>query len=183
MFCTAAFEFFCNELKSLPGNYLEIGVFNGDSLRELALRFPEKMIYGIDPFIEDGNTTHTTHVAEGQPMPEQRSNALRNIGGLRNVVLWQVESWAYFVVHTDAVLLKLDLSAILVDGSHHYRDAATDLHSSVRALPKGGVLVVDDITLPGVALAMEWFESEWKNRIHVKTIGANNTAVYRILPA
>lgn len=49
--CTAGFEFMNNKLASIKSNYLEIGVFDGDSIAGLAKKYPDKKIYAIDPFI------------------------------------------------------------------------------------------------------------------------------------
>ena len=44
-----------NWLSNSEFNYLEIGCFDGYNLAVLAEKFPNKTIYGIDPFINDGN--------------------------------------------------------------------------------------------------------------------------------
>ena len=92
MFCQPGFEYFRRHLGKGSGNYLEIGVFNGDSIAALAREFRQISIFGIDPFVEDGCTTHTTHVQENEAMPEQRANTLANIQGLHNVELFEMTS-------------------------------------------------------------------------------------------
>ena len=43
-------------------NYLEIGVFDGEIISEIAKKFSSKQCYAIDPFIEDGNTSHISGI-------------------------------------------------------------------------------------------------------------------------
>ena len=53
----------CNRVRKIlkkyseiPGNYLEIGCYDGVNLCEVAEDNPERICYGLDPFISDGNT-------------------------------------------------------------------------------------------------------------------------------
>src|SRR5436190_517016 len=88
-----AFDFFYEELQHQPGNYLEIGCFEGFALRELAKVYPQKMFYGIDPFIEDGNTYgHQVAAKVGETMVEQRRIARANTEGGHNIRLIEQSS-------------------------------------------------------------------------------------------
>src|SRR5216117_1597810 len=101
-----AFQYFIDNLDSLPGNYLEIGVFEGFMLRELALRFPNKMFFGVDPFIEDGYTIgHTASTqSKGDLMPEQEQATERNISELPNVKLFKQTSRSFGEELTDEMI-------------------------------------------------------------------------------
>jgi tRNA G46 methylase TrmB len=87
MFCKPGFDFLVHALYTIPSNYLEIGVFNGDSIANIATIYPSKKIYGIDPFIEDGYTSHVTDVNRGELLSQQKQNTLNNIKDLQNIVL------------------------------------------------------------------------------------------------
>jgi tRNA G46 methylase TrmB len=85
MFCKPGFDFLVHALYTIPSNYLEIGVFNSDSIANIATIYPSKKIYGIDPFIEDGYTSHVTDVNRGELLSQQKQNTLNNIKDLQNV--------------------------------------------------------------------------------------------------
>ena len=78
-FAIKALEYFTNHLKDYDGNYLEIGVFNGDSIASLGDLYPNKKIYGVDPFIEDGNTSWATSKGVGEVIINQKESTLNLI--------------------------------------------------------------------------------------------------------
>lgn len=159
MFCQSGFEFFKNVLSMSQANYLEIGVFNGDSLQGLARAYPNRAIYGVDPFIEDGNTEHTTGVKRNESMPVQKANTLNNIQGYTNIKLYEQTSRAFSDALSDALVKELDIGYVLIDGSHHYEDVIEDVHMAMRLIGnKPGAIVFDDVNLPGVGPAYQEFK-------------------------
>ena len=65
----------CTFLQNNGGNYLEIGVYDGQTLCHVAHQNPSKTIYGIDPFISDGNTGQI----RGISLTAQEENCMRNV--------------------------------------------------------------------------------------------------------
>jgi len=166
MFCQPGFEYFRQRLADSPYNYLEIGVFNGDSIAALAQGYPNKIIYGIDPFVEDGCTTHTTHVQQGQPMPTQRANTYQNIQGLNNVVMHEMTTKQFAQQLTDSDIERMQVAWVLIDGSHHLDDVMIDVDLAVRLIgPRVGGIVFDDLNMPDVDCARQYFI----NRYHELT--------------
>jgi len=163
--CRPAFLYFLNHLKDYPGNYLEIGVFEGYSLRELAKEYPDKMIYGVDPFIEDGHTTGHNGVPKGERMWAQREATYRNINGIHNIAFFETESrnWGWNL--PVGYIKEMNISCILVDGDHSYKECSNDLRLSLMCIPNGGVIWVDDQGLPSVIQAVEEFTKECNERI------------------
>lgn len=148
--CGKALAFFEDELKRLPGNYLEIGIYDGEVIGTLAKQFPDKHFYGVDPFIEDGHTSQHNGIEKGMPMTEQRRNAHRNLDPLANVTLIESTSVAFSDYALKRPVGDGNISAILIDGSHHYPDADNDLRLAMRFLVNGGVIYVDDLETEGV---------------------------------
>jgi len=168
--CRNAFLYFLNHLKDYPGNYLEIGVFEGYSLKELAKAYPNKMIYGVDPFIEDGHTTGHNGVPKGEPTVAQREATYRNIKELENVRFFEEKSSVWGdITNSPKAVNFMNISAVLVDGDHSYEECANDLRIALRCLDKGGVMWVDDQGLPSVAQAVGEFVSEFGDRIERRT--------------
>jgi predicted O-methyltransferase YrrM len=165
MFCQPGFEYFRRVLAIGPGNYLEIGVFNGDSIAALAREFANKSIFGIDPFIEDGCTTHTTQVQKHDAMPVQRANTLANIQGLPNIELFEMTSLQFAQSLTHDLVASLNVAWVLIDGSHHYADVQSDVDLAMRLIgDKTGSIVFDDVNLPGVAAAYQYFLKQYSGR-------------------
>ena len=163
--CRDAFAYFLNHLKEYPGNYLEIGVYEGFALRELSKAYPEKMFYGVDPFIEDGHTTGHNGVPKGERMPLQQEQTIKNIRGMQNVHLFQTTSREWGCNLASAAIERMNISCVLVDGDHSYSEASNDLWIALRCLTNGGVIWVDDQGLPEVAQAVKEFTSEHNDRI------------------
>lgn len=145
MFCTLGFNFFKQELSQSDFNYLEIGVFNGDSIAELGKAYPNKSIFGIDPFIEDGNTTHITKIKENHQLSVQKQNTYNNIFGLNNVKLFEEKSIDFYNQLTDEMIEEMNVAWVLIDGSHHYADVIVDIKLAMKLIgDKRGGVVFDD---------------------------------------
>jgi hypothetical protein len=158
MYCVPGFELFSLALARTGANYLEIGVFNGDAIGKLGVAYPNKIIYGIDPFIEDGYTSHTSGVDSGEYMSQQEANTRKNIKGLDNVVLFKLTSEEFVEILNDEMVKMMQISHVLIDGSHHYEDVVIDAELAVRLLDgRPGIIVFDDVNLPGVKEAQDEF--------------------------
>ena len=160
MFCQSGYQAFSKCLKMSSYDYLEIGVFNGDSVAGLARQFPSKIIYGIDPFIEDGYTTHTSNVERGSIMSTQKQTAHNNTKDLSNVVLFETCSIDFATMLTDEMVVDMNVGWVLIDGSHHYNDVVVDMHLAMRLIgERAGGIVFDDVNVPEVGQAyQEWLE-------------------------
>ena len=157
MFCEPGFRFFNSYISYVggSGNYLEIGVFNGDSIAQLARNHPNKIIYAIDPFLEDGSTNIHTGVETHEFMTEQAKNTQQAIAGLSNVVLFQMTSEDFAKNLTDEMVRDMNVSWVLVDGCHEYRAAINDAHLAMRLIgSKPGAVVFDDVNYEPVTRAV-----------------------------
>ena len=132
-----AFKFFYEHLDNDLGNYLEIGVWEGFMLKELALMYPDKMFYGIDPFREDGNTTGHNGVPKGDFMDEQCRMTRQNIDGIPNIRFYQETSRLFAARKTDEALKHMAVTSVFVDGDHSYEEAVNDLLLAQRLLAYG----------------------------------------------
>jgi hypothetical protein len=111
------YDFFSKALKTISGNHLEIGIFDGMGIRKLALEFPSKKFYTIDPFIEDGNTMPQSHVAKSELMGSIKDHALANID-LPNIRHFLMKSIDFKNSLSEEQLDELNIEAISIDGSH-----------------------------------------------------------------
>jgi predicted O-methyltransferase YrrM len=147
-------------------NYLEIGIFNGDSIADMARAYPGKHIYAIDPFIEDGYTSHTTKVDRDQHMPEQKANTLKNIEGFDNITLFETTSKEFAESLNKHMAQIMNVAWVLIDGSHHYEDVVVDYELAMQLIGnKPGGIVFDDVTIPGVERAHREFLEKYGDRI------------------
>lgn len=159
---SSAFKFFYEYLDYVDGNYLEIGVFEGFMLRELSEMYPDKIFYGIDPFIEDGNTSGHNGVPAGEFMHDQCNMAHLNVDERENIQLFQETSRSWAASKTDEELERMHVTAMFVDGNHSYEDALHDLFLAKRLLHNGGFVYVDDAGLPTVKKALDEFGHKTK---------------------
>ncbi len=159
-----SFIYLCGQLQNVDGNYLEIGVYEGDALRFLARQFPLKTFYGVDPFISDPDTIGHHGVPVGERLELQRVIAHENFFGIENIIFFEQTSASFAADMTDAELEAMNISIIYVDGRHTYSDTLNDLILGARCLKHGGLIYVDDHTIETVE-AMNKFRSDYKDRI------------------
>jgi hypothetical protein len=145
-------------LDKIDSNYLEIGCFNGTNLAKLALHYPNKKIYGIDPFISDGYTGTSIHTALNQ----QQHNLYWNIINLDNVKFFQLTSEQFRELDVD--YKKMNIGCIFVDGSHHYKDIVIDIDISINCIKNNknnkGIIIFHDINIPDVINAISQFKKD-----------------------
>lgn len=166
MFCRAAYDLAVKELPVLGRNYLEIGVFAGDAVGKLARQFPNLVFHGIDPFIEDGYTTHTTGQEQGNKMPVQQQQARSNFDAWPNAYLHEMTSEQFDHDYSDGLLAQLDVGFVLIDGDHHREPASLDGKLAMRLIGSGaGVVVWDDCNLPEVNQAYQAWLVKYQDRI------------------
>jgi hypothetical protein len=165
------------EFAPAQGNILEIGAFEGEGTRQLSHHFANRKIYVIDPFVEDGHTTAATGQQPGQAITRQREAFDRNTQARSNVTLFEATAAEFASTHTD--VQDLDITTVIIDGSHHYADVKTDTDLALRCLGTGaGIIVFDDIRVSGVAQAIDEFESANQARITNKILYLDACLVY-----
>lgn len=168
-----AFEVMQERLRIAQGNYLETGSFNGDFVARLAKQFPEKQFYCVDPFIEDGNTTHITKVDEGRGLYEPEYLFLKNTSSLPNVALFRQTSKSFYSDSHPSFLWSLKIQTILIDGHHRFDHVINDIYLSMDLL-RGvidGLIYLDDFNTADVASAVSFACLKFKPMI---------TKVYRV---
>ena len=135
-----------------PGNYLEIGSYNGVFISELAENYPNFQLFSIDPFIADGYTGQEI----GEELHKQYENFLYNTQPFSNIKLFK--STTLNCLENKIYLDFKDISCILIDGSHLYEDVKIDFEFIQKIERKKDILIVlDDLTILGVKKATEEF--------------------------
>lgn len=166
MFCKSGHVYFRENSEGSPYNYLEIGVFNGESIGLMAEAFPGRQHFAVDPFIEDGYTSHASGMERGERMPSQRESTLKNIAGKKNAYLIEKTSKEFAESLEDWVVQLMNVAWVLIDGSHHYEDVVIDYELAMRLIgDKSGAIVFDDVDVEGVGRAHREFISKYGNRI------------------
>ena len=161
------YSYIRSNLQNHFGNYLEIGVFNGDGFASVASTFPDKKCFAIDPFIEDGYTSHTTSTARGGHLGSQKANFLNATKKLPNVNYFEMTSVDFFNSLSEQQIIDMDISCIVIDGSHHYTDVVNDQNLSMKLLRnnKTGIILFDDLHVEDVKKAYDEFHKEYKKYI------------------
>ncbi len=159
-----SYEALLEEIPRYMGNYLEIGVYEGDALKDFATRWPKKIFYGIDPFLSDKDTLGHHGVPVGETLHAQKHHAHENFKGISNIVFFETTSKLFSEMMNQDTLDSMEVSVVYVDGSHTYDDTMIDLNLAARCI-RQGLIYVDDYDLPAVILAMRDFCDLNQNRI------------------
>ncbi len=159
-----SYEALLEEIPKYMGNYLEIGVYEGDALKDFATRWPDKMFYGIDPFISDKDTLGHHGVPVGETLHAQKHHAHENFKGISNIVFFETTSKLFNEMMNQDTLDSMEVSVVYVDGSHTYDDTLIDLILAGKLI-RSGLIYVDDFELPEVMRAMMNFMAVNKGRI------------------
>lgn len=179
MFTPATFEFFKNHLKQTDTNYFEIGVYNGESIKELGQEFPDKKIIAVDPFIEDGCTTHNSGVERGNSLVSQKETALEGIKDLSNVIFHEMTSEEFYKNLNSEIIQELNIGSVFIDGSHWYDDVVNDYKLALDLIGnKKGVVCFDDLHVEDVSKACEEFKSICGDRIIEKIDLTESNSVF-----
>jgi hypothetical protein len=165
-------------LRDSKTNYLEIGVFNGAGLVKIATDNPNILCEAVDPFIEDGHTTGASQIPTGKKMSAQHNSTVASIDGLENVNLNVMTSHQYFAELTEEKITTLNIGTVLIDGNHHYEFVVNDYKLAMAVIAnKAGLIVFDDLGVPGVAQAFNQFCEEHADRIEKQMPIASGVAM------
>jgi len=150
-----------NFLTNNPGSYLEIGVYHAFFLAEIASQFPERIFYGVDPFIGDGHTKEP----RGTFMEEVEQIATHNVGQVNNVTLFK-EKTADFLKRKELNSILKTVSCVLIDGSHHYEDITYDIGLVLQINSEYEKAVFfDDVHVPDVQRSIQELKDKLQGRI------------------
>jgi predicted O-methyltransferase YrrM len=140
--------------------YLEIGVFYGIHLFEVAAAFPNAQLYGIDPWMDYDSYTEY----KGQ------QNIILD-GFRRNLSRCPDKSriQAYRGFSSDIVpMFQNDFFDIVyVDGNHETEYVYKDAHMSFEKTKSSGYIVFDDSDWPETLAGIQRFETDMKERIEL----------------
>ena len=153
-----AYNLVSQAMKTVVGNYLEIGVFNGAGFAQVAKDNPTRICHAVDPFIEDGHTVASSGQARGDALSSQHQSTLEHTKDLPNAYLHVMTSNQFRAELTPESAQQLGVGIVLIDGNHHYDFVVNDALLAVDLLGKhGGVVIFDDIDVPDVARAFKEF--------------------------
>lgn len=173
MFSVSIFKYILRKLPELKGNYLEIGICEGDSVAILADVFRDRFVYAIDPFVEDGNPHHSI-------MESKKYTALNNISGKENIRFYDMTSKLFHdTILNDEFCQNANISAVLIDGSHWEEDVSNDVEMSLKLIgTKKGVICFDDLNIPDVKKVYDEFLLKNESRIlNIEELQPGATAV------
>jgi hypothetical protein len=156
MLCQTVYRFLLENLQNFPGNHLDIGVFDGDGIAELASAYPNKIIYGVDPFIEDGHTVGLTGVNKGEDMISQEEKTKNRLLAYQNAFLNVMTSKEFLELITHEQIEIMNINSVFIDGSHWYDDVLIDMQLAVKLIGKNkGIITFDDLNKDEVMKAYD----------------------------
>lgn len=146
-------------LSSNGGNYLEIGVYYGETFFQVAKANPFKQLYGIDPFIADGWTGQQ----RGSMLSEAEQVCNEKLKSFPNSLIYKMTSKDF----QEKMLGRsegMNVSMVFIDGSHWLEDVQVDYDLAMSLIgDKHGLIIFDDLHLHGVREAINEFTSKYKN--------------------
>jgi predicted O-methyltransferase YrrM len=144
------------------GNILEIGTFNGETVRILSALFPSSQILTVDlPFSEIKKMNMYQYETKNSQLILKRN---QNLKSLSNVEF--IEKNSLTLMHTAT---SFDL--IWVDGDHSYPVAAIDIANAVRMLNPDGVIICDDVYMDAIEGQMDG-----RSKASIETLKSLNNA-------
>jgi len=137
-------------LQSVDGNYLEIGVYYGETFFELAKKNPTRKLYGIDPFISDGWTGQH----KGTQLSEAEQVCNQKMKEFPNTFIFKATSKQFAGMPAD--IKGFNISTVFIDGSHWYDDVVIDTDLAIKMIgKKPGIIIYDDLHIGGVRDALK----------------------------
>lgn len=136
-------------LQQNGGNYLEIGVYYGETFFEVAKSNPSKKLYGIDPFIADGWTGQH----RGTVLSEAEVICNQKLKEFPNAYIFKMTSKNFYSLPLD--IKGFNVSVVYIDGSHWYDDVTLDIDLAIKVIgQKKGLVIFDDLHLHDVRKAI-----------------------------
>jgi len=147
-------------LEEHGGDYLEIGCYEGVLITKLAIKFPNRSMVGIDPFIGDGWTKE----AVGTQLSDVEKVFLKNISGNSNIKHFRGTSREFYDLGNFDCLQNV--SCIYIDGSHHYADIVVDV-DILEKINNDRIKKVffDDLHITDVQNGVEYFKNKYRDRL------------------
>lgn len=150
-------------LQSTSGNYLEIGIYYGETFFEIAKSNPSKIIHGIDPFVSDGWTGQR----KGTTLSEAEEICDQKLLEIDNAVIFKMTSKKFLEGLIDEN--KLNISIVFIDGSHWEEDVKLDSDLAMKLIGnKPGFIIFDDLHLGGVRAGIKYALEKYPNLTPVK---------------
>jgi predicted O-methyltransferase YrrM len=126
--------------KTLPINYLEIGVFYGANLLSVANTYglhPDSKLYGIDPW--EDYSEYPEYKTEQPKIYDSFIRNLQNSGSQDKVIVHRGYSNTEIPKFQDEMF-----DIIYIDGNHEPEYVLEDAVMSFRKLKKEGIMIIDD---------------------------------------
>lgn len=138
-------------------NYLEIGVFDGENIDILSNSFKNKHFFGIDPFIEDGHTSHITNIEKGNNLISLKSICNERFKNKENVTLIETDSTNFNNNLTSEDIQRLNVNVVLIDGDHNHPHVTNDIDLALKLIGnKNGTFIMDDTNLKDVKESVQY---------------------------
>ena len=165
-----------NILKNTEGNALEIGCYEGVSLITFAELFPNKIIYGVDPFISDGHLG--VDKGSGNSMPDVKEVLYDNIKNKNNISFFEGTSEDF--LNTKNVE-EMNISTIIIDGAHILKYIKIDIELAIKCISKldKGTIIFDDFHIDDVKKAIKYFKTRKDINI-LKQEHGHNMKIYEV---
>lgn len=137
-------------------NYLEIGCYDGYNLPSVANKFKNKHIYGVDPFLNEGDLGK-----EEKYLSQQKINLYKNIEGYENITFYEMTD-TDFLEKTPKTFKELNISSIFIDGAHILHYIKIDIEIALKCIlandTKTGMVVFHDLHIQDVLQGIEIFK-------------------------
>ena len=138
---------------------MEIGSYDGEGIAMLSNKYPDKMFYSIDPFIEDGNTSDSSGIKKGCPLSEIRKLFVKNTKALKNITHFDMTTEEF--IERD-LYRNLLIDLLFIDGDHSEEGTLMDLSLALLLASNKRVFVImDDLYLDSVVSALHDFEMNY----------------------
>ncbi len=121
------FKYILEFQKNIEGNNFEIGVFEGDSLKSIALYDTYNITYGLDIF--NDNFIEQNYYEK----------CLMNLKGINNIELIKEDSTKY-----DFSIFENKIKFCHIDGCHNGKSVLSDVKNANKIINEQGILVIDD---------------------------------------
>jgi len=136
---TTEVQILCWLASQISGNIFEIGCNEGKTTRDLALNYPNKIVYAVDYLGESATLAKEQY----RERPEHSKSLCHLARGLPNVRVWNHNSHSF-----DYEQLK-DVQLIFIDGDHSFEAVKEDTTNALFYLQKngGGIIAWHDYVL------------------------------------
>lgn len=143
----------------LPGNYLEVGIYQGANFSVVASENPDKTCIGVDNFSQEFQENKRYQMSTEEVVQSR----LKELNCEKNALVQKYDFREF--LRTDPLYMEGDISVYFYDGPHEMIDQIDGIDMALPYLKDEAIIFVDDFFSPNTAIGSMILLDHYRNNL------------------